>query len=374
MTLETDDLMGISSVTQAPRWRHAGAAVRREPRLVLRGAAPLELVSADPDQLVFAGRQPPLAPILLTPLLLVLGSLPWLAPRPIDAVRAATSGAFVAVACGVAAWAWPRRRRLEVLSKASHDPSTASARTEPGRLAQPGRLRWVLDAEYTPNALSAAYTVALEPDDGGAYTVLRNLDPERLLRQFSEVLRHWPGPVDCRWNLPTGARPWRIEPHSGPRTLDEGRPAAVVDIPLTHRPLIWCARIMAALVITDLILLVTSAAAELRSIHPLSLILPCLLASGLVALALGLRTGGWRLRIAARVQRDVCSFGLCRARGSVRTDSVRGVYALGVAGAERWHLLVDSSDGPLALPVRCRDAEPLARAAERAISSSRSSR
>jgi hypothetical protein len=365
MTLETDDSMGMSSVTEASPWRHAQSdAVRREPGSALRGSARLELVSANSTELQSAGRRTALAPIFLTPLLLALGCLPWLAPRPMDAVRVATSGLFLAAACGVAIWAWPRRRRLRIAAKGS---ASASA-----LVAQPGRLRWVLDAEDAPNGLSSAYTVSLEPDGGGSFTVLQSPDPERLLWQFSEVLRHWPGPVDCRWGLPETACPWNIEPHSGPRTVNEGADRTAVVVPLAHRPLIWCARIMATLVVVDLTFLVTSAAAGLTYIHPLSLILALALAACLIALAVGLASGCSRLLVGGRVRRESSLFGIRRTRGGLRVESVRGVYAIGVAAADQWHILVDSSDGPLALPAPRRDAEAFARQAERVIFASRS--
>jgi hypothetical protein len=369
MTLETNDSMGVGSLSQAPQWGHAGSAVQRAPGLVLRSAARLELVSADATQLQFAGRQAPLAPVLLCPLLLTLGSLPWLAPRPLDAVRVLTSGVFVAAACGLAAWAGPRRRRLQVRSRAGSREAAS-----PGEfVAQPGKVRWVLDTEHAPNMLSASYRVTLEPDDGGSLTVLQSTDPERLLWQFSQVLRHWPGPVDCRWGLPAGARPWSIEPVSGPRARSPSSDRAVVVVPLAHRPLIWCARIMTVLVLTDLMFLVSSAGAGLAYIHPLSIVLPLLLGSCLVALAVGLSTGGWRLGVGAAVRREISVLGLRRERGSIRRESVRGVYALGVAAAEQWHVLVESADGPLALPVPRRDAEAIARQTERALVSARTS-
>jgi hypothetical protein len=365
MTLETDDSMGMSSVTEAAPWQRAGSdAVRSVPRSALRGPARLELVSADSSELQFAGRRAPLAPIFLTPLLLVLCGLPWLAPRPMDAVRLATSGVFLAAACGLANWAWPRRRRLRIAAKGAASGSAL--------VAQPGRLSWVLDAEYGPNALSPAYTVSLEPDGGGSFTVLQSPDPERLIGQFSEVLRHWPGPVECRWGLPEAARPWNIEPQSGPRTLNEGADRIAVVVPLAHRPLLWCARIMATLVVADLIFLVTSAGAGLSYIHPLSLVLALALAGCLIALAVGLGSGHSSLLVGGRVRRESSLFGIRRTRGSLRVESVRGVYAVGVPSAEQWHILVDSSDGPLALPVPRRDADAFARQAGQAIFASRS--
>jgi hypothetical protein len=367
MTLKPDGLMGISTVTEAPRWRHAGVAVRGELRLVLRAPARVELVSADSAELAFARRQAPLPPLFLSPLLFALGALPWLAPRPLDPTRLATSLAFVIAAGGVVAWARPRRRALRVTST----PAFGERSDGDVLVAEPGRTRWVLDAVHFPDALSTTYAAALELEDGSSHIVLQNDDPERLLWQFSEVSRHWPGPVACRWGLPASARPWNIEPHSGPRTKDDGAARTAVAVPLAHRPLIWCARIMAAFVVTDLTFLVTTASAGVALLHPLSIVLPIALASCLIGLALGLGTGGWRLSIGGRVRRELTLLGRRRERGSVRLESVRGVHVLGAASAERWHVLVDSADGPLALPVPRAKAKAIALQVERALQRAR---
>jgi hypothetical protein len=363
MTLETDEAMGISSVTEAPRWSQDRPAPRREPRAGLRGLGRLELVSADATHLRFAGRQPALAPIFLCPLLLVLGGIPWLAPTGIDAARASTSVVFALAAASVAAVSWPRRRRLHVLARGPLPPGAVAV--------QQGQVRWVLDAEGSPSGERAAYTVRLEAESGVSLRVLESSEPERLLWQLSEVLRHWPGPVDCHWGLPDSARPWNIEPHSGPRSLGDAPDQASFGVPLAPRPLVWTSRLMAAFVVTDLVFLVTSAAAGLPRLHPLSIALPMVLAACLIALTTALASGSSRLRVGGRVRKEISMFGVQQPRGNVRLESVRGVYALDVPAAERWHILVDSSDGPLALSVPRQRAPGLAHDIERAIHAAR---
>jgi hypothetical protein len=359
MTVGTDDSMSMSSVTGTARWHDERSAVAREPGLALRGPARIELVSADPAQLSFAGRHSTAAPIFLSPLLLTLASLPWLGPPPVDALRVATSGLCLFAAAGVAAWAWPRRRPLHLTARSYSVPGS--------RTVQPASVRWILDAEDVANAPRAVYTVTLEAGDGASYRVLQNMDPERLLSQFSQVLRHWPGAVDCRWGLPATAQPWNIEPQSGARSLSEPPERVVAVAPLSHGALVWCTRIVAVLVAIDLVLLVMSASARVAALHPLSLALPLIFEACLVALAVGLGGARSRLRIAGRLRRESSFFGLHSRHGDVRVESVRGVHAVGTPAAEIWHLLVDSADGPLALAVPRDRAQELARATERAI-------
>lgn len=355
--------MSMSSVTGAPPWRHERSAARPARRSWLRAPERIELVSADPGQLFFSARRDALAPMLLSPLLLVLGSLPWLAPQPLEATRVATSAVCFTALAGLAAWTWPRRRRLQVVARGS-----AALDVHP---VQPSGVRWQLDADYAPGEPRATYSVTLRADDAEV-TVLQSSDPERLLWQFSEVLRHWPGPVDCRWGLPEGARPWSIEPHSGPRSSSDEASTTAVVVPLSPRGLVWCARSMSAFALVDLSVLLTTASAGLASIHPLSVCLAVVFEGCLLTLAVALATGSSRLHVSRRLWRETMLLGLSRRRGDMRIESVRGVYALGLPRAERWHVLIDSADGPLALDVPHAKAAALVRDAERAIAAERS--
>jgi len=364
MTLETDDTMGMSSVTEAPRWRHEARAARTEPQLFSSRMGRLELVSADASQLVFSGRRRALAPVILSPLLVALSALPWLAPQPRTVLHVGTSFAFGLAASCLAAWCWPRRRRVHVVSR---EPAPRGARVVP-----PGTVRWVLVTTPPEGAARAGYAAALRTGDGVEHAVLASTDPERLLRQLAEVLRHWPGPVECRWGLPASARPWSIEPQSGPRSVSAAPARPILRSSIASRPLRWCTVITTLLVLVDLVLLVGSASSKLSSVHPLSVVLAVLFELYLVVLTLALATGEGRLTFAGRLLKERSIFGLRRAVGDVRAESVRGVYAIGAPGADRWHVLVDSADGPLSVSVERAEAQALAREAERALALARS--
>jgi hypothetical protein len=364
MTLKTDGSMSMSSVTEAPSWRDERSAARGgERRFSLRAPARIELLGADPGQLTFLSRRDIIAPVFMVPPLLVLGCLPWLAPLPVDATRAATSALFLSAAAGVAAWTWPKGRRLRVVARGAAGPGVHAV--------QPSKVRWRLDTEHAPGAAHSTYRVVLETDDD-ALTVLQSSNPEPLLWQFSEVLRHWPGPVSCHWGLPDAVRPWIVEPQSGPRSMNDEAAQSVATVRLSHRPLIWCTRVMTALVLIDLSFLLTNGSVGLASIHPLSVGLALVFASCLLALMFALTSGFSQLRVSRRVCRETSLFGLRRRRGDLRVESVRGVHALGSTAAERWHVLLDSADGPLALEVGRAEAPALAREVEHAILAARS--
>ena len=128
---------------------------------------------------------------------------------------------------------------------------------------------------------------------------------------------------------------------------------------------------MAAFVVVDLTILLTTVGARLDDIHPLSIALAVGFGACLIGLTLALSSGSSRWRINRRICRETALFGVRRQRGAVRIESVRGVHALGAAGAERWHVLIDSTDGPLALEVARGDAARLAQDTERAIAAVR---
>jgi hypothetical protein len=333
----------------------------------LRAPCRMQLVSSSAEGLLFRGLTRPLAPLLLAPLLLVLASLPWLGPTPMDVLRGLASAACLALASAAAITSWPRKRLLRLVAQ----PRVLIAGNEPTPLS--GNLRWQLRAEREADAPYTVYSALLVLEDGRAWAVLRHPDPELVLRQFREVLAHWSHPVECGWGLPAGVRPWLFEGQGNvgapaPVAFDAALPSRMlVCAPLARRDLSWSLAVMTLLVLIDLGFLVLSAGAALPQIHALSMLLPALFGGGLLALTLGVATGHARLVIAADILTETCVLGVRWLRGGVRLAAVRGVYVIGSDEAERCHLLLDSREGPLALPVPRGRAKDLARQTQLAI-------
>lgn len=326
----------------------------------------LELVSASPERLCVAGRGRPAAPFLLAPMFFILACLPWVAPTPVDTLRLLVSCACAGVACIAAICTWPRVYRLRLerpLPRAGALPSLA--------LAEPSH--WRLDAETEPDSPHVLYSASLDVDEGDRWLVLRHRHPEVLLRQLQQVLRHWPGRVECGWGLPDAARPWSFDPRlPPPAALAAGAEPALIVAPVAGTPLLWVMAVITVLMLVDLVFLVTSSKKALPFIHPLSVVLPAALGIALVTLSVGLTTAKGRLRVAARVLAESCVFGVSKPQGDVRLGSVRGVHLLGSPTAERWHVLIDSAEGPLALPVPRHQARVVAEKTEQAIAGARS--
>ena len=348
--------MGRLSISVAPMGRQRLAAGR-----VGEGGPPrLGLLQASARELTFGGRRRAGAPLLLCPALLVLAALPWLSSEPVTGVRWLVCASCLASAAALARWSWPRGYRLHLRRDEGGDGATPDP--------APARLRWILDTEPEPDCPRGAYIVRLEVDGLERCTVLRNESPDPVLRGLRSVLQHWPAPVDCRWGLPASVRPWSFEPHPAAASLATEPPRAVLSAPLCGRGLRWTMAVMTIVMLAELAFLVLSESAKLSRVHVLSGVLPVITAAGLVAIASIVATARVQLSVTARLLAELSVLGVRRPRGDVGVASVRGVYAIGAGASERWHVLVDSHEGPLAVPVERTRAEVMARETRVALS------
>jgi hypothetical protein len=328
----------------------------------------LGLLQASARGLTFAGHRRAQAPLLLCPALLVLAVLPWLSSEPVTGLRWLVFASCLGSAAALARWSWPRRYRLHLRRDDDGDAANPDA-------VPPAELRWILDTEPEPDCPRGAYILRLEENGREGWTVLRNSNPGPVLRGLRSVLQHWPAPVECRWGLPASARPWSFEPRPAAASpASEPSPRAVLSAPVCSRGLRWTMTVMTLVMLAELAFLVLSESAKLSRVHVLSAVLPVITAAGLVAITSSLATARTRLSITARVLAELSVLGIRRPRGDVDVASVRGVYAIGAGAAERWHVLVDSHEGPLAVPVERTRAEVMARETRVALSETQLSR
>lgn len=360
--------MGRLIVSEAPAGRRSSRLDLASGSVGHDGPPRLALVQAGARELTFVGRYRARAPLLLCPLLLLLASLPWLSPEAMTGLRWLTCASCLAAAAALAWRSWPHTYKLQVRRDGDGDAEG------PGHQA-PGQILWILDAEPEPDSPRGAYTVRLETDGAERWTVLRNESPGVVLRSLRAILVHWPAPVECRWGLPASARPWSFEPGPlGARLAGETPTKAVLRAPLCGRGLLWTLSVMTLVMLAELAFLVLSESAKLPRVHVLSVFLPILTAGGLVAITLILATAHVRLSVTARLLAELSVIGVRRRRGDVDVASVRGVYAIGAGGSDRWHVLIDSREGPLAVPVERSHAEVMVRETRLAIAETQLSR
>lgn len=342
----------------------------------------LRLQAGSADELSFVGWWPPTAPLLLCPVLLVISSLAWLSPGPLGAERLLVSLLGWSSTLLLAWCCRPRRARL-TLRPAAHQ--LLIGRETAGQVvALPEALRWRLTVEHVPELPQPRYRALLLHGER-SWAVLGNTDPAELLRDLGHVLARWPGTVEQDWQLPRDAEPWSFSaaPASAASASAPELGARVLSGSRADRTLCWAMIVMTWLVIIDLAYLVVSASARVTSVHPLSVGLAALGAACLCAISASVITRHPRLVLGRQLSQEHSILGLRRVLWRVRPQSVRGVHVLAPGSARRGHLLVDSSDGALALLVESHDAErlrqellshleqPAARASESAASALR---
>jgi hypothetical protein len=315
--------------------------------------ARLRLVAASPDELRFLGWWPARAPLLLTPVLVALGCLSWLAPAPLAAARLLVS--LIVLASALALFFASRPRRVQVRLR----PRERRLLTARGAEALSERPRWLLVTEQPLTSPQPEYAAVLVDGDR-RWRLLGSDDPGLLLRELRRVLAHWPVEVAHEWGLPSGSQPWAFQP----RTLTGSERWATPEPRIVRgaragRGLRCAMSVMAALVLLDLGFLLVSASARVPSVHPLSLVLPALTASCFLAVTLAVLTRHARLRIGSDWVKESCLFGVCRVQQSIPRESVRGVYLVTAGRSGQQHLLVDGSEGPLSLLVSAANAERL---------------
>jgi hypothetical protein len=347
-----DFSMGRPSVSEAPSGplgRSEGDAVPPSRAAARLWPSRLRLLSASPEELRFVGSWPAGAPLVLTPVLLVLGCLGWVAPGPMDARRALASALLLGSALALIAANRPRRVELRLR------PRARQLHTVRGCETLPEAPHWLLVAEQ-PLASPHPTYAALLVDGERRWRLLDSDDPAQLLRQLQRVLACWPGRVEQAWGLPNGAEPWQFEP----------APPAAPAAPAAQRRVLgagagaglrWAMLVTTGLVLIDLAFLLVTSSAHVPSVHVLSLILPAIGATSLVVITLAVLTRHPRLLLGEDWVQESCVLGSSRLRERIPSESVRGVYVL--AGSKQRHLLIDGSAGPLALLVRERDVEHL---------------
>jgi hypothetical protein len=311
----------------------------------------LRLASADARELRFVGWSPLRAPALLSPVWLVLSSLTWLAaPGASDGPRALASLACLAVALGLIWGSRPRRSELRLL------PAQRRLELPDGSAwALADAPRWLLTTDHPAESPRPRYLAVLI-DGERRWPLLSSDDPAQLLRDLRVVLAHCPGEVSDEWALPSGAQPWSFRAASAPPdSVRSGAQRSLRGFG-SDRGLRWVLGIASALVLLDLTLLVLSASAHVPGVHALSLILPALAATWLLTITAAVITRHPRLSLGSQLVLEQRVLGLRHATVQIPAASVRGVYLLAARGGLQ-HLLVDSTDGPLALLLRVRDAE-----------------
>lgn len=335
----------------------------------------MQLRQASSERLSFEGRRPAQAPLMLVPVVTTLALVPCLAPGAPTPERLFMTFVLATAALALFRWGWPRRQRVGVL------PGSRQLLVGGAALPFAGAPRWTL--ELLPEPLErqgCRYAAVLSLGDE-RWTLLQGTAPERVLTDLARVLAVWPVPVAGGWGLPEHVRPWDFEPDRTPRSrsVPSAREPSAVETQVFRGPRFGSAFGLAGVLVlitvtvaADMVFLVSSGAASLAEVHPLSIALPSIMVFGLVCLTVWICSARSAVSVGRQVVLSTTSLLFNRCRGSVRAEAVRGVHVIGAEQSGHRHLLIASDDGPLALLVRADDARALAQRLSHAIGAERS--
>jgi len=324
------------------------------------GTTSSRLVAAEAAELRFEAQTRAQAPILLCPLFAALGVLPWLSDQ-LDPLRICVSALVLSLSVAIGLRCRPRKSRITLR------PESRLLEADGVKHTLPPASRFSLELCHDDTeAPQGCYVVFLELGAGQRFALLRAAEPDALLRDLRQVLEHFPERVDCSWGLPAQAEPWVFDPPSAD-THEVEPGTTLVDQRLAPLDLVRVVVAATIFVLFDLTFLVTSQQARLTRVHPLGVALPIVMGCSLVVLALSLVYRRVYLVAASRIQSETGALGLRWGQRSVRLERVRGVYLIGAEQAARQHLLLDTSDGPLAVSLERRGADAVAREVRRAI-------
>jgi hypothetical protein len=312
---------------------------------------------------------------MLVPVVTTLAVVPCIAPGTPTPERLLMTFVLAAAALGLFRWGWPRRQCVAVLPGSSQLVAAGSTRTFAGAP------RWTLELLPEPLERQGCRYAAVLALGDERWTLLQHTAPERVLTDLARVLAVWPAPVADGWGLPEHVRPWDFEPERALRSRalsreqEPGAAETQVFRGARFGSAVGLAGVLVLITLTvaaDMVFLVSSGAAGLVDVHPLSIALPSIMVFGLVCLTAWIASARSAVSVGRQVVLSTTSLLFNRSRGSVRAEAVRGVHVIGTEQSSHRHLLIASDDGPLALLVRADDARALAQRLSHAIGAERS--
>jgi hypothetical protein len=226
-------------------------------------------------------------------------------------------------------------------------------------------------SEQLDDLLSNDYRVDLVFADGRHEPLLERNDPAGALRDLHEILRVWPVNVERGWGLPKHAAPWLPVPETPelpPPAASQTQKQAQTQFSGALRN----SQFGAAISVAAGVVLVGSVSGLVlmgrvqrgAPTEPLSLILLGVCLTFLIALAAALAGARLRVRIARSIVIEKHIFGWVRRRIELPRRQVSAVYAVAPGSGPATHLLLQTSQGPLAFRSSTELAESVVRTLE----------
>jgi len=312
----------------------------------------MRVARSAPDFIELMGREGTRAPLLLgvfvtTGVALSLIAAPGSAQNVAARLLVATFGGVLVY------FGRPRTRRIEI----RRGTQEIDVDGTPFHLARgEARLRLAsVQREGAPGPTE--YGVVLTRNSGTSLSLLTGSEPDRVLRDLVLLQRVIPLRAGAGWGLPEDS-PWTLSPGSESDSNQAG--AAPSSRPRPNRTPVPTKRGRTKKSIVGT-MLVGSAAVSAIVIYDvsqrlvlgetpsaLSLILPIIMVSAVVAVALGIGTARTSIELGSDLRFTRFVYGIAIERRSLPRQAIRDAFLVSPEGAAARHLLVHTAEGPQA--------------------------
>jgi hypothetical protein len=314
----------------------------------------MRLVHTAPDLVELRGRRSIRGPLLVGGVLLFGPALATLlAAPPLTTSRVLVAAVIATIAAGLIGSGWPKLRQVRI------DPRQRTIQVGSSVPAALGEGAWLQLGPAPAHAPTgpARYGVILERREASPVLLLASENPSIALRELSFLREALPLPVAAGWGLPADGVPWVDRGGtSAARAEGRGTPDEFVGQPARRRAATTL-MVGAAAIATGIALHVSRRVAQGDAPHPVSLALPVLGIAALLAVAVAVGTEGARLSVGTALVCEERVWGLTYARYVVPRASIRRAHLVGPRGTDARHVLLDTTDGPVAFPCDTADGE-----------------
>lgn len=310
----------------------------------------MRLASESTSELVFQARRPAGGGIGVGVLFLVSAVLPHLAPA-MTTLHWLTSAALLAIGLVLITANWPRATRIRVAlrDQVIHGPGHPVAFADVLELELGGLTD---QPEETP---APRYEVRVRARAGRELVLISGDDPASVLRDLARLLKHCDFTLRLGWGLPVGAEPWVEAPRGATQesrtdTQDVKQRRVLIEPRNPSLPggitslvggvgvgLMWG---------VDLYRRAESG----LPLSGLSITLAVVFSGLLILLGLALVSYKLVLLTGDRIALYSVSLGLQRQRFEVASADLRAAHAVGPDGEDAWHILLETTNGPQAIP------------------------
>jgi hypothetical protein len=301
----------------------------------------MRVARSAPDFVEIRGRDPVRAPLLLGLALMITVTLSFASVPPISTQNVAGRLLVATFGAALVYFGRARRRRIDVRRDVV-EVDGVSVQVPGGE----ARLQLTsLQREGAPGPTD--YGVILSKDSGAAVPLLYDGSPDRVLRDLALLERVLPLPTETGWGLPDDS-PW-MRSSSQPSSRRRPKPTPPVR-GRTKRSMVGTMLVGSAGVTAIIVYDVSQRLALGETPSALSLVLAVIAVTAVVTIALGIGSARTSIELGPDLRFTRFVFGVAIERRSVAKASIRDAFLVSPEGAAPRHLLLETTDGPVAFP------------------------